>query len=392
MIQRELYTTILENLNYFPVTGIVGPRQVGKTTLAKSIIAQYQKPTIHLDLELDSALQKLNEAESYLRFHQDKLVVIDEIQRLQSLFPLMRALVDENRLAGRFLILGSASPHILQKSSESLAGRIAYNELTPLSLREILNDVSGSISQNQHWLRGGFPEPLLMKNERIVWRWLDNFINTFLERDLSLIGYEISPVTMRRTLQMLTSYHGNILNVSEISRNLGIATTTLNRYFDILEGSFLIHRLQPFYANIGKRLVKSPKFYYRDSGLFHALSGVNSIEQLFDNKQLGASWEGYAIEQIRRALPERWQFFFYRTQVGAEADLVLQSATGHLYLIEIKLSLSASISKGFFQSVADLKPKQQFVIVSEGETFPRADGTITCSLKVFVHDFLPQLV
>jgi uncharacterized protein len=388
MIQRELDKIVLENLNYFPVTGIIGPRQVGKTTLAKSIIGLYAKPHIHLDLELDSALQRLNEAETYLRYHQDKLVIIDEIQRLPRLFPLLRALVDEKRVAGRFLILGSASPNILRKSSESLAGRIAYSELTPISLREL----GSKLPQNLHWLRGGFPEPLLMDNDTIVWRWLENFINTFLERDLSIMGYEIAPEAMRRTLQMLTNFHGNILNVSDISRNLGIATTTLNRYLDILEGSFLIHRLQPFFVNISKRLVKSPKFYYRDSGIFHALSGINSHEQLLNNRHLGASWEGYVVEQIRRSAPERWQFFFYRTHTGAEADLVLQSPIGNLYVLEIKLSLSASISKGFFQSIEDLKPKQQFIIVAQGETFPRADGTLVCSLMDFLTTIQPTLV
>ena len=387
MITRELSHTVLENLSYFPVTGIVGPRQVGKTTLAKTILSAYKMPYIHLDLELDSDLQKLAEAETFLRYHQDKLVVIDEIQRLQRLFPLLRALVDENRRAGRFMIVGSASPNVLRDSSESLAGRIAYSELTPISLRELPND----ISIEQHWLRGGFPEPLLMENNHIVWRWIDNFINTFLERDLRILGYEIAPEMMRRTLQMLTNFHGNLLNVSDLSRSLGISAPTLTRYLDILEGSFLIYRLSPYYINIGKRLVKSPKFYFRDSGIFHALSGINSYDQLFGHRHFGASWEGYVIEQIRRAAPERWQFSFYRTHTGTEADLVLESPLGNIYIVEVKVSVSTKVGIGFYNSAIDLKVNDKFIIVKETDSFPKADGTLVCSLDEFLKSVFPTL-
>jgi uncharacterized protein len=387
MIARLAASTVLENLGCFPVTGIIGPRQVGKTTLATILVEQLARPYIHLDLELDSDLHKLNEAETYLRFHQDNLVVIDEIQRLPRLFPLLRALVDEQRRPGRFLILGSASPHIVRESSESLAGRIAYTELSPLSLSEIF----GTVPMQQHWLRGGFPDSLLMGSEPLVWRWLDNFLNTFLERDLRVLGYEIAPASLRRCLQMLVNSHGNLLNISELSRSLGIGSTTLMRYMDILEGSFLIHRLAPYYTNIGKRLVKSPKFYFRDSGLFHNLAAIFSFEQLLGSRLLGASWEAYVIEQVRRVAPERWQFFFYRTQAGAEADLVMQSPRGHLYLMEIKVSLSSGISRGFYQSSADLEPKSKFVVIMEGENYPRADGTWVCNLQDFLQHHLPNL-
>jgi predicted AAA+ superfamily ATPase len=388
MIKREAEHIILENLAYFPVTGIIGPRQVGKTTLARSITAGRNKPFIHLDLELDGDLQRLSEAEVFLRFHQDKLVVIDEIQRLPRLFPLLRALTDEHRVPGRFLILGSASPHIMRESSESLAGRIAYTVLTPIGLRELPD----TIDMMRHWLRGGFPEPLLMDNPNLVWRWIDNFLNTFLERDLRLLGYEIAPEAMRRILQILTGFHGNLLNISDISRSLGVSVTTVNRYLDILEGSFLIRRLQPYYVNIGKRLVKSPKFYFRDSGIFHLLAGIASEEQLLGHRYFGASWEGYAVEQICRATPERWDFFFYRTHAGAEADLVLRSPQGNLYVIEIKWSLAHKISRGFTESSQDLGAHQKFVLIAEGDAFPRADGTMVYNLETFLREVLPDLV
>ena len=387
MIDRIAEKVVAENLVHFPVTGIIGPRQVGKTTLAKKIMAQNEKPSIHLDLERDSDLRRLEEPETYLRFHQDKLVVIDEIQRLPRLFPLLRARTDEDRRPGRFLILGSASPHIIRESSETLAGRIAYTELTPVGLHEL----ESGFPRDQHWLRGGFPEPLLMQDDRIVWRWLDNFINTFLERDLRLLGYEIAPEMMRRTLQMLTGYHANLLNKSEISRSLGISATSLQRYLDILEGSFLIHRLPPYYVNIGKRLVKSPKFYFRDSGIFHALSGINQMDHLMGHRYLGASWEGYVVEQIRRAAPERWQYYFYRTQAGAEADLVLQSPRGLLYTAEIKRSVAHSVSRGFLQTKEDLKPQQSFILHSEEDLFPRRDGTLVCGVSHFLREVLPGL-
>ena len=387
MIKREVAQIVLENLHHFPITGIIGPRQVGKTTLAKSITAGLGKPFIHLDLELDGDLQRLSEAETFLRFHQDKLVVIDEIQRLARLFPLLRALTDEHRVPGRFLILGSASPHIMRESSESLAGRIAYTVLTPVGLRELPD----TIGLMRHWLRGGFPEPLLMENPNLVWRWLDNFLNTFLERDLRLLGYEIAPEAMRRVLQILTGFHGNLLNISDVSRSLGVSSTTVSRYLDILEGSFLIRRLQPYYVNIGKRLVKSPKFYFRDSGMFHLLSGISTDEQLLGHRYFGASWEAYAIEQICRAAPERWDFFFYRTQAGAEADLVLRSPQGNLYVIEVKWSLAHKISRGFTESSQDLEAHQKFVLIAAGDAFPRADGTMVYSLEVFLKDVLPKL-
>lgn len=387
MIPREASRTVLENLAWFPVTGIVGPRQAGKTTLARSLLADWSQPVLHLDLELESDLRKLEDAETFLRFHQDKLVVIDEIQRLPRLFPLLRALVDEHRRPGRFLILGSASPGIIRESSETLAGRIAYTELSPLSLREL----PAGLEMEQHWLRGGFPEPLMMENPVIAWRWLDNFIHTFLERDLRMLGYEIAPEAMRRTLLMLTTSHGNLLNISEISRSLGISAPTLTRYLDILEGSFLVHRLPPLHVNIGKRLVKSPKFYFRDSGIFHALAGIYSAADLLNHRSLGASWEGYAIEQIRRCLPERWKLYFYRTHTGAEADLMLSGPSGLLYQIEIKRSLSAPAGRGFTQAAQDLGPAGRYILVSSTDPFPRSDRTWVYGLGQFLREVLPGL-
>jgi uncharacterized protein len=387
MIQRELTSILTENLNYFPVTGLVGPRQVGKTTLAREIVERLQIPYIWLDLELEDDMVLLQDAQTYLTFHQEQLIVIDEIQRLPKLFPLLRALVDKRRVSGRFLILGSSSPRLLRDSSESLAGRIGYSELTPISLREL-----GTVASMQtHWLYGGFPDPLLSAQSGLSWRWMNNFLTTFLERDLQLLGYDIAPETLRRLFTMLTTYHGNLLNISELSRSMGLSSPTIQKYLDLLEGSFLIHRLLPFYVNIGKRLVKSPKFYFRDSGLFHSICGIHTEDSLIGHRYIGASWEGYVVEQIKRSMPEFWQLFFYRTQNGAEADLVLQAPGGDLHMIEIKYSLTTSISKGFVQSAADLNPKTKFVLHAGDGCFPRTDGTLVCGLREFLIERLPFL-
>jgi len=381
MINRKIASEIIESMQYFPAIGIIGPRQVGKTTLAKEIQKHLSKPSIYLDLELDEDLIRLQNAQAYLQTHQDKCIIIDEIQLMPRLFPLLRALIDQERVPARFLILGSASPTIIRQSSETLAGRIAYHELAPLSLTEVS---PFGISMKEHWFRGGFPNALLSPSDDMTKKWLRNFTNTFMEKDLKAMGYEISLPTMSKLYRMVAHVHGQIQNASTLSQALGVSNPTVTKYLDLMEGGFLISRLEPYFVNVGKRLVKSPKIYFRDSGLLHHLSTIPNFEALQGNQLIGASWEGYVIEQIRRALDDAWQFYYYRTVAGAETDLVLISPDGIMTCIEIKYSTAPTISKGFYQSMDDLKPTRQFIIVPSGSTYFFNEHLKVCSLQDFL--------
>ena len=383
IIERQITKQVLKNLTYFPVVGIVGPRQVGKTTLAKILQQNLNTPSLHLDLELQEDLYKLDNPQAYLQMNAEKCIIIDEIQRLPSIFPLLRALIDQDRRPARFIILGSASPEMVRHSSESLAGRIAYSELTPFSLLEAQ---SGGFNQSQHWFLGGFPNALMAPDNDFAKTWLQNFIYTFMEKDIRLLGYDINIPTMDRLLKMLSHLHSSMLNVSDLSRSIGISVPTINKYLDLLEGGFLVRRLQPYFANIGKRLIKTPKIYLRDTGILHSLANISSFDALFGNPLIGASWEGYVIEQIYRCLEYRtWNFYYYRTQVGAEVDLVLISPSGKMTCIEIKSSNNPALSKGFYQSVADLKPHFQYIITPSSEKLINTEGVTICSLLHFLN-------
>ena len=387
MIKRLLTSQLLDDLAFFPAVGIIGSRQVGKTTLARTFAGQLPKPTLYLDLELDTDLARLQDAETFLKQYTDHCVILDEIQRLPRLFPLLRALVDLKRVPGRFIVLGSASPDLIRGSAESLAGRIAYHELTPFSLPE----VETVATQSEHWLRGGFPEALLAPRTELTFRWLDQFVQTYIQRDLRALGYEISDVTFGRLLAMLAHLHGGIVNYSDMARSLGVSQPTVTRYLDLLEGSFLINRLPPYFKNLGKRLVKSPKLYVRDSGLLHQLARVRSYEALVGHPLVGASWEGYVIEQVRRSAGTDWQFYFYRTHLGAEADLVLVPPDGSLVCLEIKFSNSPTISKGFYQSASDLEATHRYIIIPDGPRYAKADGTLVVGLMDFLKNELSKL-
>jgi uncharacterized protein len=382
IIERRITKQVLENLTYFPVVGIVGPRQVGKTTLAKILQEGLKTPSLHLDLELNEDLYKLENPQVYLQMHTDKCVIIDEIQRLPSIFPLLRALIDQDRRPARFIILGSSSPEMVRHSSETLAGRIAYSELTPFSLIEAQ---SGGFDQSNHWFLGGFPDALMAPDTKFARIWLQNFIYTFMEKDIRLLGYDINIPTMDRLLQMLAYLHGTMLNVSDISRSMGISMPTINKYLDLLEGGFLVRRLQPYFANFGKRLVKTPKIYLRDTGILHSLANIPSFDALYGHPLIGASWEGYVIEQIYRCLEFRaWKFYFYRTQTGTEIDLILISPSGKMTCIEIKNSNNPVLPKGFYQCIDDLKPHFQYIITPTSEKLINTEGVTICSLVHFL--------
>ena len=383
IIERRITKQVLKNLTYFPVVGIVGPRQVGKTTLAKILQQNLNAPSLHLDLELQEDLYKLDNPQAYLQMNAEKCIIIDEIQRLPSIFPLLRALIDQDRRPARFIILGSASPEMVRHSSESLADYVAYSELSPFSLLEAQN---ANIDQSKHWLVGGYPNALMAPDIEFTKIWILNFIYTFMERDIHLLGSDINIPMMDRFLKILAQLHSSILNVSDLSRSIGISVPTINKYLDLLEGGFLVRRLQPYFVNMGKRLVKTPKVYLRDTGILHSLANISSFDALFGNPLIGASWEGYVIEQIYRCLEYRtWSFYYYRTQIGAEVDLILISPSGKMTCIEIKSSNNPVLSKGFYQSVADLKPNFQYIITPSSEKLINTEGVTICSLLHFLN-------
>ncbi len=387
MIQRAILPQVQQALGYFPVVGIIGPRQVGKTTLAKILEKGLNKPTLFLDLERDSDRQKLAEPELFLQKYTDRCIIIDEIQNIPTLLPLIRWLVDQDRRPARFILTGSASPDIIKGSTETLAGRIAYFELMPFSLLEI----GDRASLTGHWFRGGFPDALLAPNAALSDMWLGNFIETFLQRDIRRIGYDITIPAMERLLKVLASTSGNLLNIDGLSNSLGISLNTVKKYLDILEGSFLLRRLQPFYINTTKRLVRSPKIFIRDTGLLHRLIGIRDFEQLHGSMWLGNSWETYVIEEIARAGGKAFDYAFYRTQSGVEVDLVLRGASGKVTMIEIKYSVNASPSKGFHLAAEDLKPDFKYIIVPEGDAWEKSSAVTVCGLLWFLRYEMAKL-
>lgn len=365
MIKRHQNLVLQAALRKFPVVGLLGPRQVGKTTLAKSIGHQQKNRSVYLDLELPSDVTKLTDAELYLSRLSDRLVILDEIQRMPSLFPLLRALVDRDRRPGRFLILGSAAPDLIREASETLAGRIVYHELTPLRHSEIT-----AKDHRKLWIQGGFPDSFL-SSEQDSFAWREAFIQTYLERDIPQLGIRIPSLQLRRFWTMTAHYHGQIWNASRIAGSLGITSPTAARYLDLLEGTFILRTLKPYQKNTAKRLVKSPKVYFRDTGLLHALLRLTNFEDLAAHPVVGASWEGFVIEQILHSAGSRFEPFYYRSQAGAEIDLVLESSRQNI-AVEIKFSLSPELTRGFWNAIEDLKCKHAYVVYPGKESFPIA--------------------
>ena len=366
MIRRRIGSNVTDALSRFPVVALIGPRQVGKTTLALNVAAEIGRPIVHLDLERPSHVARLAEPELYLEQHQEALVVLDEVQRVPELFPVVRALVDARRTPGRFLILGSASPELLRQSSESLAGRIRYFELSPFTLDEVF-DVPDAL--RRLWVRGGFPESFLAESDADSREWRTAFIRTFLERDVPNLGFAYPPERLRRFWQMLAHRHGQLWNASEIARSLGVSQPTVATYVDVLTNTFIMRRLEPLHANLGKRLVKSPKLFVRDSGLLHTLLGVADLDALHSHPVVGASWEGFMIEQIlgRDTFTDGC---FYRTAAGAELDLVVRRSDGSRLAFEMKYSAAPTVTRGFWNGLQDLEIERAIVIHPGDEGWP----------------------
>lgn len=367
------------------MVALVGPRQVGKTTLAIASAESAAEPSLYL--ELDSDLGKLRDAEDYLGRRAGMLTILDEVQRRAELFPLLRSLVDRRLRAGerggQFLVLGSASRDLLRQSSESLAGRIEYLELAPLSLVEVAS--SGTREDMERlWLRGGFPPSWLADDEEASFTWRGQFLATYLERDIPQLGPRIPAEQMRRLLSMLTLSHGETLNASKLAGSIGLSGQTVRRYLDLLIDLQLLRELVPWAGNSRKRLVRAPKIYLRDSGLVHRIGGIADLEGLLGHPLCGHSWEGFAIEQLLVHLPDTWSTSFYRTSAGAEIDLVLEGPSSRIVAIEIKRSLSPTPRKGFALGCEDVGATERYVVMPHGEEHSLGSGTRAIALPEFV--------
>ena len=370
-IERRLLGPVRERLEQFPAVALLGPRQIGKTSLALEL--GRLMPSVYLDLEAAADRAKLADPALYLSALGDRLVILDEVQRMPELFAALRGLIDAGRRqgqrSGRFLLLGSASVELIRQASESLAGRIAYLELAGLSVLEVNRSHIESL-----WIRGGFPDSFLAASDQASALWRENFIRTYLERDVPQLGPRIPAETLRRFWVMLAHHQGSLLNAAELGRSLGVDGKTIARYLDLLVDLLLVRRLQPMHTNVGKRLVKSAKVFVRDSGLLHSLLGLDDRDAVYGHPVIGGSWEGFVVETLLSVAPERCGAWFYRTAAGAEMDLVLDLPSGQRWGIEVKRGLAPKLGKGFHQARVDLAPDRTFVVIPAEERYPLSDG------------------
>ena len=362
MFKRKASKEIRDHLSWSPAVAILGARQIGKTTLARQIAAEFPK-SVYLDLENNQARAKLEQADVFFQANRDRLIVLDEIQNAPELFSSMRGEIDADRRNGRFLILGSASFKLLQQS-QSLAGRLALVDMAPLLLSEVHQEFSDIQTL---WLRGGFPNSYSAPSDEASWLWRDGFVRHFLNTDLPALGINVEPELMRRFWRMVAHLHGQLFNASSIASSLGVSSPTVTRYLDHLVQCLMLRRLKPFHANLGKRLVKSPKIYVRDSGLLHYLMGIRDINDMMGSPLTGASWEGFCVEQICNHLPTGASVSFYRTAAGAELDVVVETGSKTIGF-EIKFSSAPKVSKGFWQACEDVGVNNAYVVapVQEG--------------------------
>jgi len=380
MLTRWITDRLKKNMAQSPAVALLGARQVGKTTLAKTI-AKSQN-SIYLDLEAPEDLLKLSDPSSYLSSHSDKLIILDEIQRAPDLFMVLRGLIDKNRAQGRrfgqFLLLGSASMDLLQQSSESLAGRISYLEMSGLNLLEVGRE---RVDLLKLWLRGGFPDSYLAGDDDQAMDWLENLVRTYLERDVPQMGFRVPATKLRRLWTMLAHCQGEPVNYSKLGGNLEIDGKTVSHYIDILVDLLLVKRLEPWHANVKKRLVKSPRFYVRDSGIQHRLLSIDSYDALLSNPVLGKSWEGFVVENIHSVLPRHAQTYYYRTAAGAEIDLVIKLSVSEIWAVEIKHGTAPKLGKHFNQTCADVGATQKYVVYGGDDEFPIGNEVTVVSLQ-----------
>ena len=378
MIERKAFEIVRRALSQQAAVALMGPRQVGKTTLA--LMVGEALGALYLDLEDIQERDKLSHAAVFLSAYEDRLVILDEIHRVPDLFLTLRGLIDQGRRKGkrygRFLLLGSASLDLMRQSGESLAGRISYIDMTPLDVREVAAE-----SLENLWLRGGFPDSFLATDERQSLSWRQDLLRTYLERDVPMFGSRVPSETLRRFWTMLAHNQGSLINASRLAAGLEVSSQTVSRYTDLLVDLLLVRRLQPYHVNVGKRLVKSPKVYIRDSGLLHALLNIPDRNALLGHPVVGASWEGFVIENLINAAPALTVPGFYRTSGGAEIDLLLELPGGERWAIEVKRSRAAKPARGFYEACEDLKPARRFVVHAGADRFPISDHVQAIGLR-----------
>lgn len=386
MIKRRIRDRVKQALAYQAAVALIGPRQVGKTTLALEIGDELG--ALYLDLEDRADREKLSEPRLFLERYEDRLVILDEIHRLPDLFQDLRGIIDRGRRRGkrtsRFLMLGSASIDLLRQSGESLAGRIAYVDMGPLDVLEVGKDAE---SLSRLWVRGGYPDSYLAGNDELSFRLRRDFIRTYLERDVIQFGPRLPAETLERLWTMLAHTQGGLLNASRLAGSLGVSAQSVTRYIDLLADLLLVRRLAPYHGNVGKRLVKSPKIYVRDSGLVHALLGLHDFNTLAGHPVAGASWEGFVIENLLSVAPARTQASFYRTSAGAEIDLLMDLPGGERWAIEIKRGLAPKLDKGFHHARMDLQPARSVIVYSGPERYPKSADVEVIGL----HDLAEEL-
>ena len=378
LIPRNMTDIVSARLINFPAVGLLGARQTGKSTIANMVLAQIPK-SIHLDLERPADLNKLTDPEAFFSQFADRVICLDEIQRTPELFPILRGVIDRNNTNGQFLILGSASRDLIKQSSESLAGRLSYIEVSPFSRQEVLFK-----DQAFHWLRGGYPRSLLAENDDMSFQWREDYIRTFLERDIPQLGFRIPANTIGRFWQMLAHSHGQILNTSKLGGSMGVSAHTIRKYIDLLEQTFMVRTLSPYSGNVKKRLVKSPKVFIRDTGILHALLAIETMEDLFSHPVYGSSYEGYVIENI---VPKarRWNASFYRTSNGAEIDLILTKGMEKI-AVEIKASTSPQVTKSFWNAIEAIGPDRTVVVAPVETPYPISEDVMVMPLDVFLSE------
>ncbi|MBN1769548.1 MAG: ATP-binding protein [Prolixibacteraceae bacterium] len=383
LINRKYAEVVEMNRKVFPVTAILGPRQCGKSTLVKMLSRKIDS-LVYLDLQNMEDVNKLSDTRLFFRNNEDSVICLDEIQQMPELFSDLRSIIDSNRQKGRFIILGSASPQLIQSSSETLAGRIGFVELTPFLVSElIVNDVK-SYSMNEYVSRGGFPESYLAENDEASRLWRENFIRTYIERDLPQIGVQLPSLQIRRLLTMFSHLQGQLFNSNKLAASMGVTHPTIRRYLDLFEQTFLVRSLEPYIINVKKRLIKSPKVYIRDSGLLHQLLQISDFNQLLGHPVFGSSWEGIVIENVIAEMPE-WQPYFYRTATGDEIDLVMVKGDRKI-AIECKASTAPQLTKGFWTVIDDIQPEHVWVVAPINDSYPIKENVTVCGLSQIVQE------